>query len=67
MDNLNIGLRSLDVQSGLRNVDPNSAALIPLTDTRVIGMAAGPAPTVRGQAVITDADSRTSIVAAGRR
>lgn len=43
------GLRCHDVHVGLRNVDPNSATAAPLADTRMVGMAASLASTIRGQ------------------
>lgn len=57
------GLRCYDVHTGLRNVDPNSATLAPLADTRAVGMAAGLASLIRGQDVIADAESLKTIVA----
>jgi hypothetical protein len=58
------GLRCQDVHSGLRNVDPNSPLLGPLTDTRVVGMAATLAGLIRGRDVITDAQSLAMVAAA---
>lgn len=55
------GLRCHDVHTGLRNVDPNSASLTPLADTRMVGMAASLASLVRGQDVITDAEALKTI------
>jgi len=49
------GLRCQDVHAGLRTVDSNSALLAQLEDTRVVGMAASLAATIRGQDVIQDA------------
>lgn len=57
------GLRCYDVHTGLRNVDPNSATLAPLSDTRAVGMAAGLATLIRGQDVIPDAEALKTIVA----
>jgi len=57
------GLRCHDVHTGLRNVDPNSATLAPLADTRMVGMAASLASLVRGQDVISDAVALKTIVA----
>ena len=57
------GLRCGDVHAGLRNVDPNSSTLIPLADTRVVGMAASLASLVRGQDVIADAEALKTIAA----
>lgn len=57
------GLRCQDVHTGLRNVDPNSATLTPLAETRVIGMAASLASLIRGQDIISDADALKTIVA----
>lgn len=63
MEDFKVGLRCYDVHSGLRNVDPNSSTAAPLAETRVIGMAASLATTIRGQDVIADADSLRTIVA----
>ena len=63
LEDFQAGLRCYDVHAGLRNVDPNSATLTPLADTRVIGMAASLASLVRGQDVIADAESLKTIVA----
>lgn len=57
------GLRCHDVHAGLRNVDPNSATLAPLSDTRMVGMAASLASLVRGQDVVSDAEALKTIVA----
>ncbi|KDE96784.1 hypothetical protein MI149_29490 (plasmid) [Mycolicibacterium crocinum] len=57
------GLRCGDVHAGLRNVDPNSSTLAPLSDTRLIGMAASLASLIRGQDIIADAESLKTIVA----
>jgi hypothetical protein len=52
------GLRSQDVHAGLRNVDPNSGLVVQYTETtRLIGMAASLAMTIKGQDVIEDAES----------
>jgi hypothetical protein len=57
------GLRCQDVHSGLRNVDPNSPALVPLADTRVVGMAATVAGLIRGRDVIPDAQALATVAA----
>jgi hypothetical protein len=57
------GLRCHDVHAGLRNVDPNSSALAPLADTRMVGMAASLASLIRGQDVVSDAEALKTIVA----
>lgn len=57
------GLRCQDVHAGLRNVDPNSGALAVLEDTRVIGMAASLAASIRGREIIADAQALKSIAA----
>jgi hypothetical protein len=51
------------VHAGLRNVDPNSATLAPLADTRMIGMAASLASLIRGQDVVSDAEALKTVVA----
>lgn len=61
MEDFKAGLRCHDVHTGLRNVDPNSATLVPLEDTRLVGMAAGLAALIRGQDVITDAEALKTI------
>ena len=61
--NLQAGLRCHDVHAGLRNVDPNSATLAPLADTRMIGMAASLASLIRGQDVVSDAEALKTVVA----
>jgi hypothetical protein len=63
IESFKAGLRCNDVHAGLRNVDPNSATLTPLADTRMVGMAASLASLVRGQDVVTDAESLKSIAA----
>ncbi len=63
IDDLSAGLRCHDVHSGLRNVDPHSATITPLADTRIVGMAAGVAGLIRGQDVIKNADALRSIAA----
>ena len=63
MDNFEEGLRCQDVHSGVRNVDPNSALLQPLVDTRIVGMAATVAGLIRGNDVINDAQALMSISA----
>lgn len=57
------GLRCQDVHAGLSNVDPNSAALSSLVDTRIIGMAASLASAIRGQDVIRDAQVLMKVAA----
>lgn len=64
METFRQGLRCQDVHSGLRNVDPNSPALAPLADTRVVGMAATLAGLIRGRDVVTDAQSLAAVAAA---
>ena len=63
MENFDEGLRCQDVHSGVRNVDPNSAVLQPLVDTRIVGMAATVAGLIRGNDVIKDAQALMSIAA----
>lgn len=63
MENFTEGLRCQDVHSGLRNVDPNSPTLVPLSDTRLVGMAASLAGLIRGRDVITDAQALLMIAA----
>ncbi len=63
LEDFKAGLRCHDVHAGLRNVDPNSATLAPLADTRMIGMAASLASLVRGQDVVPDAEALKAIVA----
>lgn len=63
MDSFEEGLRCQDVHSGVRNVDPNSALLQPLVDTRIVGMAATVAGLIRGNDVINDAQALMSIAA----
>lgn len=63
MDTFEEGLRCQDVHSGVRNVDPNSALLQPLVDTRIVGMAATVAGLIRGTDVINDAQALMSIAA----
>lgn len=58
------GLRSQDVHTGLRNVDPNSGLVVQYMETtRLIGMAASLALTIKGQDVIEDAESLKVITA----
>lgn len=57
------GLRCQDIHSGLRAIDPNSPALAPLDDTRMVGMAATLAATIRGQDVIRDAQTLKVVAA----
>jgi len=63
LQDFQLGLRCHDVHTGLRNVDPNSATLTPLADTRTIGMAASLACLVRGQDIVPDAEALKAIVA----
>jgi hypothetical protein len=63
VDQFQQGLRCQDVHSGLRNVDPNSASLTPLADTRIIGMAATVAGLVRGRDVVQDAQALRMVAA----
>ena len=58
------GLRSQDVHTGLRNVDPNSGLVVQyMEDTRLIGMSASLALTIKGQDVIEDAEALKIIAA----
>jgi len=58
------GLRSQDVHTGLRNVDPNSGLVVQyMENTRLIGMSASLALTIKGQDVIEDAEALKVIVA----
>ena len=58
------GLRSQDVHTGLRNVDPNSGLVVQyMEDTRLIGMSASLALTIKGQDVIEDAEALKVIAA----
>lgn len=63
MESFDEGLRCQDVHSGLRNVDPNSPTLAPLTDTRIVGMAATLAGLIRGRDVIEDAQALMVVAA----
>ena len=63
LQNFQAGLRCHDVHAGLRNVDPNSPTLVPLADTREIGMAASLASLIRGQDVVSDAEALRTVVA----
>ncbi|WP_454113687.1 hypothetical protein [Microbacterium maritypicum] len=63
MDTFDEGLRCQDVHAGLRNIDPNSPVLAPLTETQKIGMAAGLASLVKGQDVVQDAQALKTVVA----
>jgi hypothetical protein len=63
MQNYERGLRCQDVHAGLRNLDPNSGALAELEDTRVIGMAATLAASIRGAEVVKSAQALKSIAA----
>lgn len=62
-EDLIAGLRCYDIHSGLRNVDPNSPTLAPLSDMREVGMTASLAALIRGQDVIADADALKTIAA----
>jgi hypothetical protein len=64
LDPFEQGLRCQDVHSGLRNIDPNSPAMAPLNDTRVIGMAATIAGLIRGRDVVADAQALQIVAAA---
>jgi hypothetical protein len=57
------GLRCQDIHAGLRALDPNSARLSQLDDTRLIGMAATLAATIRGQDVVGDAQALKAVAA----
>lgn len=57
------GLRCQDVYAGLRNIDPSSPTLVPLSETRRVGMAAGLAALIRGRDVIDDAQNLRVIAA----
>lgn len=61
MDNFKEGLRCQDVHAGLRNIDPNSSILLPLTDTAKTGMAASLGALIRGQNVISDAQALRAV------
>lgn len=63
LQNFQAGLRCHDVHAGLRNVDPNSATLAPLADTRMVGMAASLASLIRGQDVVSDGEALKTVVA----
>jgi hypothetical protein len=63
MDNFDEGLRCQDVHAGLRNVNPNSGALVPLAKTQTIGMAASVASLIRGRDVIPDAQALRAVSA----
>nr|WP_227457248.1 hypothetical protein [Micromonospora purpureochromogenes] len=63
LEDFSAGLRCHDIHNGLRNVDPNSATLTPLADTRTVGMAASLASLVRGQDIVSDAEALKTIVA----
>lgn len=64
MDYFKKGLRSQDVNSGLRNLDPNSGPVVQyLEDTRLIGMSASLALIIKGQDVVEDAQALKAIAA----
>jgi hypothetical protein len=63
LQDFQVGLRCHDVHAGLRNVDPNSATVAPLADTRMVGMAASLASLIRGQDVVSDAEALKTVVA----
>lgn len=63
MEKFEQGLRCQDIHAGLRAIDPNSAALGRLDDTRMVGMAASLATAVRGQDVIRDAQTLKMVAA----
>ncbi|WTX00884.1 hypothetical protein OG216_46450 (plasmid) [Streptomycetaceae bacterium NBC_01309] len=54
INNYETGLRTQDVHQALRNVDPHSPALVPLTKTRLVGSAADVASLIRGRELIQD-------------
>lgn len=54
MDNYRSGLRSQDVNAGLRTFHAASSRLTPLKNTRLVGMAADLAALVRGREIISD-------------
>ena len=58
------GLRCQDVHAGLRGVDPNSAPLAHLVDTRLVGMAGSLAASIRGRELIQDAQMLKVVAAA---
>jgi len=64
LDKFRIGLCSQDVHTGLRNVDPSSGAVVQyMESTRLVGMAASLALTIKGQDVVEDAEALKVIVA----
>lgn len=63
MERFEQGLRCQDIHAGLRAVDPNSPALARLDDTRMVGMAASLAASIRGQDVIRDAQTLKMVAA----
>lgn len=63
METFDEGLRCQDVHAGLRNIDPNSGILTPLTETQKIGMAASLASIIRGQDVVDDAQALRAVAA----
>lgn len=63
MRNYERGLRCQDVHAGLRNLDPNSGALAELEDTRVIGMAATLAGSLRGAEIVKSAQALKTVAA----
>lgn len=63
LEDFQAGLRCHDLHTGLSNLDPNSATVAPLSDTRIVGMAASLGALIRGQDVIADAEALKSIIA----
>ncbi|WP_194925199.1 hypothetical protein [Catenulispora pinisilvae] len=61
MDRYVEGLRCQDVHAGLRAIDPNSAALVSLKHTRLVGMAADVASLIRGRDLIPDAGALEAV------
>lgn len=63
MKDISAGLRCQDVHIAVGEIDPNSANLTEIKDTRLIGMAASLATAIRGQDVVSDATSLEMIAA----
>ncbi len=61
MDRYEEGLRCQDVTLGLRTVDSDSSALLPMKTTRTIGMAADLAGLIKGRNVITEIDALRTV------
>lgn len=55
------GLRCQDVHAGLRSIDPNSAGVIPLKTTRLVGMAADVAALIRDRQLISDVSALETV------